>query len=138
MAQLIELPEKEEPQEKKATGFALNPDGINKKGRPRMLRLPERTNREIRQSELISLVRKFKPLQTKAIQAAIKIIDSQDSNDSNKLRASALLIQTYRQLLLDTFDYRYDDEQSEEIQDKNVPIFSLKIINTEDQEEKVA
>lgn len=120
--------------------FKDRPEDINRKGRPRTVSLPKRTNREIRQDELMTLLRKLKPIQSKAIQSAVKVLDSSEAADANKLKASALIIQTYRQLLLDTFDYRYDDEGSEEVQEKNVPLFSLKVLNQEDldSEEKQA
>jgi hypothetical protein len=113
--------------------FKNRPEDINKAGRPRTVGLPKRTNREIRQDELMHLLRKFKPLQSKAVQAAYKIIENPESVDANKLKASALIISTYRQLLLDTFDYRYDEEKSEEVQEDNTPVFSLRMItNNED------
>lgn len=122
----------EEIQEKKKRGNPNWEKGVsaNPVGRPKTITLPKRTNREVRSDELMKLLRKFAPHQTKAVQAAIKILDNAESADTNKLKASALIIQTYRQLLLDTFDYRYDSEQSEEVQD-TTPIFSLKMINTE-------
>ena len=113
-------------------GFSPNPGGKSKRG---PLDKPL-TNREVRSAELLSLVRKFKPLQSKAIQAAVKVIDSDEAADQNKLKASALLIQTYRQLLLDTFDFRYDDAETEEV-NQNQSVFSLKMINA-DEEQKVA
>lgn len=113
-------------------GFSPNPGGKSKRG---PLDKPL-TNREVRSAELLSLVRKFKPLQSKAIQAAVKVIDSDEAADQNKLKASALLIQTYRQLLLDTFDFRYDDAETEEV-NQNQPSFSLKLINS-DEEQKAA
>jgi hypothetical protein len=106
----------------------------NQAGRPKKTKmdiLEKKTNREIRELELLSLVRKFKPLQTKAIQAAARIIDNDEAADANKLKAAALLIQTYRQLLLDTYDRHYDDDVGEEVQQHNAPVFSLRVINPE-------
>ncbi len=122
----------------KKDGWKGPPGSRNTNGRPKMLTLPKRTNREIRQDELLNLLRKFKPLMTKSVQTAYKIMEDSEASDQNKLKASALLIQTYRQLLLDTFDYRYDEEKADEVQEQNVPVFSLKMINTEDAEEKIA
>lgn len=110
-------------------GPSPNPLGRGKIAKPK-----PRTNREIRSDELMKLLRKFSPHQTKAIQAAIKIIDNNESADANKLRASALIVQTYRQLLLDVFDAKYDTEENNEIQEDNSPIFSLKIIGQDDDE----
>ncbi len=110
-------------------GISGNPIGRPKRG---PLDKPL-TNREIRSAELLSLVRKFKPLQAKAIQAAAQILENPESADQNKLKSAALLIQKYRQLLLDTFDYRYDESEAEEVNETNTPVFSLKMINNEDQ-----
>lgn len=116
-------------------GFNAGADAINVIGRPpKMRNLEKKTNRQIREQELLSLTRKFKPHVTKAIQAAVKIIDNPDAADSNKLKASALLVQTYRQLLLDTFDHRYDSDEGTEVQDDNSPMFSLKIVGDDNSE----
>lgn len=106
-------------------GPSPNPDG-----RPVSMLKPGRTNREIRSDELMKLLRKFSPHQTKAIQTAVKIIENEAAADANRLKASALIIQTFRQLLLDTFDHRYDTEENNEIQD-NSPVFSLRMLPTE-------
>lgn len=114
------------------------PGTINKNGRPKGTSVfKNKTNREIREIELVSLLRKLKPFQTKAIQAAVKIIDNEEAADTNKLKASALILSHYRQLLLDTFRTEYDDkEQDKEVQ--STPVFSLTMIDNsvEDVEEK--
>ena len=122
-------------QQKKKVGNPAWEKGVsgNVNGRPVSMLKPGRTNREIRSDELMKLLRKFSPHQTKAIQTAVKIIENEAAADANKLKASALIIQTYRQLLLDTFDHRYDTEENNEIQD-NSPIFSLKIVGQDDDE----
>lgn len=53
------------------------------------------------QSELSSLIRRFRPHQSAAIAAAMKIMGNEESADANKLRASALIISTYQSLLKD-------------------------------------
>jgi len=127
-------------EQKKVSGWRGPAGSINRSGRPKKSDQndkPSKTNRELRQEELLNLVRKFKPLQTKAIQAAVKVIDNAQSNDSSKLRAAALLIETHRALLKDLYDYRYDDESAEEVtQDPPAlaPVFSLRML--EDQEDE--
>ncbi len=122
-------------QQKKKVGNPAWEKGVsgNIHGRPVSMLKPGRTNREIRSDELMKLLRKFSPHQTKAIQTAVKIIENDAAADANRLKASALIIQTFRQLLLDTFDHRYDTEENNEIQD-NSPVFSLKIIGQDDDE----
>lgn len=103
----------------------------NEKGRPPKDRTKIKTNREQRTDELMALIRKLKPLQTKAIQAAVKVIDNEEASDQNKLKSAALLISTYRGLLNEVFDYRYDNEEAEAIQENNGPVFSLRMIQNE-------
>jgi hypothetical protein len=110
-------------------GISGNPIGRPKRG---PLDKPL-TNKEVRSIELLSLCRKLKPLQAKAIQAAAMVIDNDKSADQNKLKAAALLISTYRQLLLDLYDKNYDASEAEEVNETNTPVFSLKMINNEDQ-----
>lgn len=107
---------------------ALNPSGRPKK----ILDKEKRTNRELRSDQFLQLVRKFKPHLTKAVQAAVKILDNEKANDQNKLRASALIISTYKDLVKDLYDYKYDDEAGDEIQEKSATLFSLKMVNTEE------
>ena len=104
----------------------------NPQGRRKVIDAEKPTNRSNRQRELMSLVRKLKPIQTKAIQAAVNILDNKDASENGKLRSAALIIQTYKDLVKDLYDYRYDDDEAEEIMVDNKPVFSLKIINNEE------
>ena len=106
----------------------------NPAGRPYNDDREKKTNREIRTRTMLQLLRKFSPHQSKAIMAAVKIMENEQAADANKLKASALIIQTYRELLNEVYSKDYDDNQGEEIQD-NSPIFSLRMLGTD---EKVA
>lgn len=119
---------------KKTEELGMVDPNINTKGRRKFVEMPKRTNREIRQSELIKLIRKLAPYMTKSIQVPVKILDLETATDQNKLRASALLLQSYRQLLLDVYHKDYDTDAGEELQEKNQPVFSLKVINNENDE----
>lgn len=123
-AEQVELEKKLEDRLSKWRGPV---DKINRAGRkPGTSVFKNKTARELREQELISLLRKLKPLQSKSINAASKIIDNEKSSDQNKLKASALILSTYRSLLLDL--YKQDDETpAEEIQ--STPVFSLKMID---------
>jgi hypothetical protein len=100
----------------------------NKNGRPKGLSKDKRTNREIKTSELLSLTRKLKPHLSKAIMSAVEILDNNQSAESSKLRASALIIQTYRELIKDV--YSDDDSEGEEVQQQNKSAFSLHVLKT--------
>ena len=99
----------------------------NPAGRPYNDDKEKKTNREIRTRTMLQLLRKFSPHQSKAIMAAVKIVENEQAADANKLKASALIIQTYRELLNEVYSKDYDDNQGEEIQD-NSPAFSLHYI----------
>lgn len=103
----------------------------NPAGRPIGDPREKMSNREIRTRSMLQLLRKFSPHQSKAIMAAVKIMDNTEASDQNKLKASALIIQTYRELLNEVYNKDYDDEQGEEIQD-NSPAFSLHYIEPKD------
>lgn len=102
----------------------------NEAGRPRVLNKDKKTNKEIKAETLLHLVRKFRPHLTKAINAAVEILDNKESAESSKLRASALIIQTYRELVKDV--YSIDEDEGEEIQPNNAPVFSLRMIGKEE------
>lgn len=105
----------------------------NPEGRPRVLDKDKKTNREIRGETLLHLVRKFRPHLTRAINAAVEILDNRESSETGRLKASALIITTYRDLVKDVYDLRYDDEEGTEIQEQNkMPTFSLHMIGGED------
>lgn len=105
----------------------------NVAGRPKVLNKDKKTNKEIRSAELLALTRKLKPHVSKAIMAAVNILENKEAMDSSKLKASALIIATYRELIKDTFHKDYDLDEGEEIQQNNAPIFSLKVISKEDE-----
>lgn len=105
----------------------------NPAGRPRLKDLDKPTNRTLREKSLLELIRKFRPLQTKAIQAAVNILDNKESADQNKLKSAALIISTYKDLLKDVYDYRYDEEEGEEMQAENKPAFTLHMIPNKDE-----
>ena len=117
----------------KKTGWRGPPGSINVAGRKKKTDedrdKEKKTNRQRREESLLNLVRKFSGIQTKAIQAAVKILDNNESNDASKLRAAALIIETHRALLKDLYDYRYDEEPAEAItEDPPAPKFSLKML----------
>jgi len=106
---------------------------INRGGRPVNER-KEFSNRVLRSKAFLEMVRRFKPHQAAAINAAVKIMKTNEASDSNKLKAAALLIAEYRTLLKETYDARYDDEENTPMQEENKPVFSLTMINGDKQD----
>lgn len=86
------------------------------------------TKRAIRDRELLSLVRKLRPHLVDGVSTVTKIMRNEQSTDQNRLKASALILQTYRQLVDDLYDVDSEQEEGVEIQPQNTPIFSLKIV----------
>ena len=122
--------------EKPKSGFRGGDAAINRQGRPKKDDTEEKkTNRELRGEQMLFLVRKFRPHLSKAVAAAVSILDNKDASESGKLKASALIISTYKDLIKDLYDYRYDDEEGEELQDvkkESGVVFSLRMIDGKD------
>lgn len=103
---------------------------INRRGRP-VKTGDKPTNRELRERELVMLLRKIRPHVADSIMEAAKIMKNNQAADQNKLKACTILLDAYRKLTLDLYDGEEPDEVGTEIQEQNTPVFSLKMINTE-------
>lgn len=106
----------------------------NPKGRPRNDSLGK-TNKDLRTEELESMLNKLKPGMGKAIKCAQGIIESTESSEAGKLRASALVITTYKELIRELYSEKYDSESGNELdsEEDKAPVFSLRMIeNSED------
>ncbi len=112
-------------------GKSGNPNGRPKKDSV----LDKPTNRELKERELIMLLRKIKPHVAEAIMQAAKIMKNEEASHQNQLKAATVLLDNYRRLTLDVYDEDHAEEQGTEIQQHNAPLFSLKVI---EQEEKAA
>ena len=111
---------------------------INRNGRPKKVDLlDKKTNRELKEKELLMLLRKIKPHVSEAIIQAARIMKNEEASHQNQLKAATVLLDNYRKLTLDLYDGDQDqDQDGTEIQEDNRPIFSLKILS--DDEEKQA
>lgn len=89
------------------------------------------TNRELRERELLSLLRKIKPLVADSINTAVKIMKNNDASDQNKLKAAVIILDNYKQMVSDVYSDKYDEDEAEEIQQPNAPVFSLKVVGSE-------
>ena len=111
----------------------------NPAGRPRRDKLLDKpTNRELKERELIMLLRKIKPHVADAIIQAAKIMKNEEAAHQNQLKAAALLLDSYRKLSLDLYGGEdVADDEGEEIQQNNpAPIFSLKVVGDNKEESK--
>ena len=127
----------EENTEKKRGNPSWTPGkSANPAGRPRVLDPEKKTNKSLRNDQFLQLVRKFKPHLSRAIMTAVEIMENKNSSEAGRLRSSALIIQTYKELVKDLYDYRYDADEGEEIQQNNAPIFSLRMVGGKEEDKQ--
>ena len=97
----------------KATSPAGEIDpNINKNGRPKETRKPNR--REQRDRELMALARKLRPHLAASVEAVSDIVRGEKSSEGNKLKAAALFFTEYRKLMLDIYDNTPGNENDDE------------------------
>lgn len=125
--------EQEKPRRGNPTWYSGMPSA-NPNGRSKVLDKDKKSNKMLRNEELLSLVRKFKPHLSKAVMAAVSILENKESNEGNKLRASAMILTLYKDLLKDLYHKDYDLDEGMEIQQTSAPILSLTMVkdNKED------
>ena len=133
--------DKQEEVPKKKTGWRGPPGSINTKGRP--VKAPDEvlekpTNKELKNRELLLLLRKLKPHVADAVMTAVMVMQKSDS-DQNKLKASAMILQNFHKLTLDLYSGSdvNAEEEGTEIQKKSAPVFSLKMLDNEEEVAKV-
>lgn len=97
---------------------------INTLGRPKQTR--KLTRREIKENELMSILRKIKPHLSDSIMTAAKIMKNDVSTDGNRLKAAVILLNAYKEIVQDVYNGE-DNEEGNEVQD-SAPVFSLKVV----------
>ena len=105
---------------------------INRNGRPKKIDLLEKkTNRELKEKELLMLLRKIKPHVSEAIIQAARIMKNEEASHQNQLKAATVLLDNYRKLTLDLYD---GDQEAEGIEvQENAPSFSLTLLEPQDE-----
>lgn len=103
----------------------------NPNGRPKSVNLLDKpTNRELKERELVMLLRKIKPHISEAIVQAASIMKNAEASHQNQLKAATILLDNYRRLTLDMYDGEEQaDEAGLEVQQNNAAVFSLKVVN---------
>lgn len=112
--------------------FKIGQSG-NPQGRPKKENLLDKpTNRQLKERELITLLRKIKPQIAEAILTAAEIMKNNEASHQNQLKAATILLDNYRRLVLDVYDGEDQaDQEGLEIQQNNAPVFSLKMVNAD-------
>lgn len=103
---------------------------INVQGRIRGVK--EKSKRELRSAELLSLIRKIKPHLSESIMTAANIMKNKEAAHANQLKAAVILLNAYKELIGDLYNGN-DEEDGLEIQPSG-PVFSLKIVGNEKEE----
>ena len=106
---------------------------INVQGRIRGIK--EKSRREIRTAELLSIIRKVKPHLSDSITTAATIMRNKESGAGNQLKAAVILLNAYKELVNDLYAGGDEDEEGVEVQ-SNTPTFSLRMINEDKPEDK--
>lgn len=107
-----------------------NPDiNASRKGVP----YKKKTKKEIREQELIGILRKIKPHLADSIKTVSEIMKDSKAAHQNQLKASALILQVYREVLNDVYNLseQESEEEGTEVQQNDTPILSLKVIGDE-------
>ena len=111
--------------------FEKNDPNINRKGRPIPERLEKPTRKQLKDRELLSLLRKLKPHVANAVMRAANIMDNKDAAHQNQLKAATIILDAYRKLNLDLYGDDVDgSEEGEPIQQDNKPLFSLTVVDS--------
>lgn len=111
----------------------------NPRGRPRDAeRMHAPTKAELREREFLMLLRKIRPHIADSIRQCAEIVNNDKANDSNRIKAAALLLLEYRKLVADLYTNNpnkdEDEDTGQEIQQENrAPVFSLKVVSDEEE-----
>jgi len=117
--------------------FIKGDPNINRDGR--RPKKDKKTPRQIRNSELESLLRKIKPHVSKSIMTAVGIMDRvEDVSDASKLKAATIILDLYKDTVIKLYDGQdvETDEDLEEVEaNKPFQVFSFDTEKKEDQSE---
>jgi hypothetical protein len=88
-----------------------------KPGRPvsNVLALGELTNRELREKQMLSLARRFKPAVPKALKVMIGLL-SDAGNPAIRLKAAIFVVEFHTEIVKTLYKEKYDSEKGEALQ----------------------
>ena len=104
----------------------------NYRGRPRKSeedKTKVKTKRQVKDRELLTLLRKIKPHVSTAIQTAVKTMNSNIAPEASKLKAAVIILDNYKELVKDVFDQDETDLDNDyEEENETTPAFSLHVM----------
>jgi len=123
--------------------FKKGDPNINRSGRPTVAEkiIKDReagkavSRRALMDRELLLLLRKLRPHVADSVLTAAGIMQNEEASHQNKLKASTIILDAYRKLVIDVYGTEVD-EDPEEIQQNNAPVFSLKVVGQEGEADK--
>ena len=113
---------------------------INTRGRPLKKDEKTLTRREAKDKEMLTLARKLKPGAQVALKEALKILNNDKASEAAKLKAAEIYLKYFHLTVDKLYQPSGADELPEEetkveaVQPDNRPIFSLKIITDNPEE----
>ena len=115
-------------------------EDINVKGRPLKKDAQTLTRREAKDKEMLTLARKLKPGAQVALKEALKILNNDKASEAAKLKAAEIYLKYFHLTVDKLYQPSGADEipesetKVEDVQPDNRPVFSLKIINNEEEQ----
>ena len=113
---------------------------INTRGRPLKKDEKTLTRREAKDKEMLTLARKLKPGAQVALKEALKILNNDKASEAAKLKAAEIYLKYFHLTVDKLYQPSGADElpesetKVEDVQPDNRPVFSLKIINNEEEQ----
>lgn len=95
----------------------------------------ELTRRQIKDRELIGILRKIKPHLSDSITVAAAILKNKEAAHANQLKAAVILLNAYKELIGDVYDAEDDVDADGKlkgapvVQETPQPVFSLKMLS---------
>lgn len=123
--------------------FKKGDPNINRSGRPTVAEkiIKDReagkavSRRALMDRELLLLLRKLRPHVADSVLTAAGIMQNEEASHQNKLKASTIILDAYRRLVIDVYGTEVE-EDPEEIQQNSAPVFSLKVVGQEGEADK--
>lgn len=103
----------------------------NPRGRPTGSTNKALTKKEIREKDLVQLLRKIKPHVSESIMAAVKIMKNEKAAEAPRLKAATIILDAYRNLIDDIYDGEDKEEEGVEAQPTHSAVFSLRVVDQE-------